>query len=133
MQWENLTAGEFKKAVEQTCVCVITMGEGRGIPGRLATALRKEVDDQGLTSVYEEIDAPLVPVLARMEDAGVKIDLAAQTVTRPDGVAYRFDIDPFRKECLLHGWDDIGLTLRHADIIKEFEARRRIEQPWLFA
>ncbi len=53
------------------------LAEAADITGRLAKALRKEVDDQGLTSVYEEIDAPLVPVLARMEDAGVKIDLAA--------------------------------------------------------
>jgi DNA polymerase I len=53
------------------------LAEAADITGRLASALRKEVDQQGLTSVYEEIDAPLVPVLARMEYAGVKIDLAA--------------------------------------------------------
>ncbi len=53
------------------------LAEAADVTGRLASALRKEVDDQGLTSVYEEIDAPLVPVLARMEDAGVKIDLGA--------------------------------------------------------
>jgi len=53
------------------------LAEAADVTGRLASALRKEVDDQGLASVYEEIDAPLVPVLARMEDAGVKIDLAA--------------------------------------------------------
>jgi DNA polymerase I len=53
------------------------LAEAADVTGRLASALRKDVDDQGLTSVYEEIDAPLVPVLARMEDAGVKIDLAA--------------------------------------------------------
>ncbi len=53
------------------------LAEAADVTGRLASALRKEVDDLGLTSVYEEIDAPLVPVLARMEDAGVKIDLAA--------------------------------------------------------
>ena len=53
------------------------LAEAADVTGRLAGALRKEVDDQGLTSVYEEIDAPLVPVLARMEDAGVKIDPAA--------------------------------------------------------
>ena len=52
------------------------LAEAADVTGRLASALRKEVDEQGLTSVYEEIDAPLVPVLARMEDAGVKIDLA---------------------------------------------------------
>jgi DNA polymerase-1 len=53
------------------------LAEAADVTGRLASALRKEVDEQGLASVYEEIDAPLVPVLARMEDAGVKIDLAA--------------------------------------------------------
>ncbi len=53
------------------------LAEAADITGRLATALRQEVDDQGLTKVYEGIDMPLVPVLARMEDAGVKIDLAA--------------------------------------------------------
>ncbi len=53
------------------------LAEAADVTGRLASALRKEVDEQGLTSVYEEIDVPLVPVLARMEDAGVKIDLAA--------------------------------------------------------
>ena len=63
----------------------------------------------------------------------LKIDLAAQTVTRPDGAVLSFDIDPFRKECLLNGWDDIGLTLRHADEIRAFEAKRQIEQPWLFS
>ena len=53
------------------------LAEAADITGRLAGALREEVEEHGLTSVYEEIDAPLVPVLARMEDAGVKIDLAA--------------------------------------------------------
>jgi 3-isopropylmalate/(R)-2-methylmalate dehydratase small subunit len=62
----------------------------------------------------------------------LRIDLDAQSVTRPDGKVLRFDIDSFRKYCLLNGFDDIGLTLRHADKIREFEARRRIEQPWLF-
>jgi DNA polymerase I len=54
-----------------------SLAEAADVTGRLATALRKEVEEQGLTSVYEEIDAPLVPVLARMEEAGVKIDKAA--------------------------------------------------------
>jgi len=61
------------------------------------------------------------------------VDLAAQTVTRPDGKSNRFDIDPFRKECLLNGWDDIGLTLRHADKIRAFEDTRRAEHPYYFA
>ncbi|MDY0011655.1 MAG: 3-isopropylmalate dehydratase small subunit [Rhodocyclaceae bacterium] len=63
----------------------------------------------------------------------LKVDLMTQTVTRPDGKVLPFEVDSFRKECLLNGWDDIGLTLRHADKIREFEARRRIDQPWLFA
>jgi 3-isopropylmalate/(R)-2-methylmalate dehydratase small subunit len=61
------------------------------------------------------------------------VDLATQKIVRPDGHAIPFDVDPFRKECLLNGWDDIGLTLRHAEKIREFEARRRSEQPWLFS
>lgn len=61
------------------------------------------------------------------------VDLAAQTVTRPDGMIVKFDVDPFRKECLLNGWDDIGLTLRHADKIRAFEEKRRAEHPYYFA
>jgi len=75
----------------------------------------------------------LFDLVAVVPGTTLKIDLAEQTVTRPDGIALHFDIDPFRKECLLNGWDDIGLTLRHAEQIKEFEARRRVEQPWLFS
>jgi 3-isopropylmalate/(R)-2-methylmalate dehydratase small subunit len=63
----------------------------------------------------------------------IVVNLEAQTVTRPDGHAITFQVDAFRKECLLNGWDDIGLTLRHADKIKAFEDNRRIQQPWLFA
>ena len=61
------------------------------------------------------------------------VDLAAQTVTTPSGEAFGFEVDPFRKECLLNGWDDIGLTLRHADEIRAFETQRRQDAPWLFA
>ena len=61
------------------------------------------------------------------------IDLERQLVLCPDGKALPFAVDAFRKECLINGWDDIGLTLRHADLIRNFEAKRRIEQPWLFA
>lgn len=61
------------------------------------------------------------------------VDLPEQAIIRPDGRRIGFAIDAFRKECLLNGWDDIGLTLRHADKIKTFEDKRRVEQPWLFA
>jgi 3-isopropylmalate/(R)-2-methylmalate dehydratase small subunit len=61
------------------------------------------------------------------------LDLAQQQVAYPDGSrAFRFEIDPFRKHCLLNGLDDIGLTLRHADKIRAFEERRKAEYPWLF-
>ena len=60
------------------------------------------------------------------------IDLDRQRVATADGsLVYDFTVDPFRKQCLLNGWDDIGLTLRHADEIRAFEARRLAEQPWL--
>ncbi|HCZ16266.1 MAG TPA: 3-isopropylmalate dehydratase small subunit [Accumulibacter sp.] len=61
------------------------------------------------------------------------VDLQRQRVVRPDGKLLPFSVDAFRKECLLNGWDDIGLTLRHADLITAFEAQRRRQQPWLFA
>lgn len=63
----------------------------------------------------------------------LSIDLAAQKVMAPDGAAFEFDVDSFRKHCLLNGLDEIGLTLQHAEKIKQFEQKRRQEQPWLFA
>jgi 3-isopropylmalate/(R)-2-methylmalate dehydratase small subunit len=62
------------------------------------------------------------------------IDLGAQTVAYADGgQVFRFEVDTFRKHCLFNGLDDISLTLQHVDEIKAFEAKRRIEQPWLFS
>ncbi|HKW81357.1 MAG TPA: 3-isopropylmalate dehydratase small subunit [Casimicrobiaceae bacterium] len=61
------------------------------------------------------------------------IDLERQTVLAANGgAAFRFDVDPFRKHCLLNGLDEIGLTLTHSDEIAAFEAKRKLEQPWLF-
>lgn len=59
------------------------------------------------------------------------IDLDAQVVRSGDGREYPFEITAFRKYCLLNGFDDIGLTLRHADKIRQFEAERLVKQPWL--
>jgi 3-isopropylmalate/(R)-2-methylmalate dehydratase small subunit len=61
------------------------------------------------------------------------IDLPAQLVRYADGSeGFEFEVDSHRKECLINGWDDIGLTLRHADEIRTYEEKRKIEQPWLF-
>lgn len=62
----------------------------------------------------------------------LEINLETQTVTTPSGEVYSFEVDHFRKHCLLNGLDEIGLTLQHADKIREFEMNRRNEQPWLF-
>jgi 3-isopropylmalate/(R)-2-methylmalate dehydratase small subunit len=59
------------------------------------------------------------------------VDLERQVVIKPDGTELVFDVQPFRKYCLLNGFDDIALTLRHADKIKAFEAERLAKQPWL--
>jgi 3-isopropylmalate/(R)-2-methylmalate dehydratase small subunit len=59
------------------------------------------------------------------------IDLERQLVIKPDGESIPFDVAPFRKYCLLGGFDDIGLTLRHADKIRAFEAERLMTKPWL--
>ncbi len=61
------------------------------------------------------------------------VDLAQQTVTTPGGEAMHFDIDAFRKDCLLNGLDEIDLTLRHADKIRAYEERRRRSEPWIFS
>ena len=63
----------------------------------------------------------------------LRVDLESQTVSTLDGgKVMRFEVDPFRKYCLLNGLDEIGLTLRHADKIREFEARRKQQLPWYF-
>lgn len=59
------------------------------------------------------------------------VDLPRQVVVKPDGSELTFDVEPFRKQCLVNGWDDIGLTLRHADKIRAFEAQRLAAKPWL--
>ena len=59
------------------------------------------------------------------------IDLPQQVVVKPDGAELPFEVQPFRKYCLLNGFDDIGLTLRHADKIRAFEAERLARMPWL--
>ncbi len=60
------------------------------------------------------------------------VDLASQTVATPDGTTYRFDVDPFRKDCLYKGLDAIGLSLQHDAAIAIYETRRQTEAPWLF-
>ena len=61
------------------------------------------------------------------------VDLAQQSVASANGAqSFRFDIEPFRKYCLLNGLDEIGLTLRHADKIRAFEAQRKAQYPWYF-
>ena len=59
------------------------------------------------------------------------VDLVNQVVHTPDGRAIGFDVEPFRKQCLVNGLDDIGLTLRHADTIRTFEAQHLARYPWL--
>ena len=78
-----------------------------------------------------EVDAMFAQCEAT-EGYALTVDLAAQTVTRPDGVQHAFEIDAFRKHCLLHGLDDIGLTLQESEAIRAFEARHRAAQRWLF-
>jgi len=62
----------------------------------------------------------------------LSINLEAQTITKPNGDVIAFDVDEFRKYCLLNGLDDIGLTLKNADDIKTYEEARKQQAPWLF-
>ena len=59
------------------------------------------------------------------------VDLPRQVIVKPDGTEIAFDVQPFRKYCLVNGFDDIGLTLRQKDKIQAFEAERLARMPWL--
>ncbi len=69
---------------------------------------------------------------AAEKGATLTVDLDAQKITGSDGIEYAFDVDPFRKHCLLEGLDDIGLTLRKSNLIDAFEQQQQTEKPWLF-
>ncbi len=81
------------------------------------------------------LDAEKVDTLFREVEASegyrLAIDLEAQTLAMPDGKVYSFEVDAFRKHCLLNGLDDIGLTLQHVDEIAAYEKRHLAAQPWL--
>ena len=81
--------------------------------------------------VDEETLAKLMDDAERGANATLTIDLEAQTISGPDGGVVNFEIDPFRKHCLLEGLDDIGLTLQKSDKIAAFEEKRKTTQPWL--
>ncbi|MDE1903574.1 MAG: 3-isopropylmalate dehydratase small subunit [Alphaproteobacteria bacterium] len=78
-----------------------------------------------------ETVAQLMDDARKGSNARLTIDLAKQTITRPDGQVVHFEIDQFRKHCLLDGLDDIGLTLKKESAIAKFEDRRKQAQPWL--
>jgi len=69
---------------------------------------------------------------AAQEGYRLTVDLEARAVTTPSGESIPFEVDEFRRHCLLNGLDDIGLTLQHVDEIRAYETRRRNEAPWLF-
>ena len=79
----------------------------------------------------EHVVAKLFDEVAAFPGYSLTVDLERQVVLTPDGASLPFDVQPFRKYCLLGGFDDIGLTLRHADKIKSFEAERLLTKPWL--
>ena len=79
----------------------------------------------------EEMDVLFAQCEAN-EGYQLTVDLQAQTVTCPDGTQFSFEVDAFRKHCLLNGLDDIGLTLQDAEAIKVFEAKHQVASPWLF-
>lgn len=82
------------------------------------------LEEQKVEQLFREVDA--------REGYRLTVDLEAQTVTTPAGESFAFEVDPFRKRCLLEGLDDIGLTLEHADDIRAYEQRRQQQAPWLF-
>jgi 3-isopropylmalate/(R)-2-methylmalate dehydratase small subunit len=79
----------------------------------------------------EAVVARLFDEVAAFPGYQLTIDLPRQVIVKPDGSELPFDVEPFRKDCLVGGLDDIGLTLRHADAIRSFEAARIAAKPWL--
>jgi len=79
----------------------------------------------------EEVVAHLFDEVAAFPGYQLTVDLPRQVVVKPDGSEIAFDVQTFRKYCLVNGFDDIGLTLRHADKILAFEAERIARMPWL--
>ncbi|PKR57903.1 MULTISPECIES: 3-isopropylmalate dehydratase small subunit [Thalassospira] len=79
---------------------------------------------------HEDVDK-LMSDAERGSNATVTIDLEKQEITGPDGGCIKFEVEAFRKHCLLNGLDDIGLTLQKGDAINAFEAKRAASQPWL--
>ncbi len=83
------------------------------------------------------LDAAIVEELFRevaaQEGYQLTVDLEQQRITKPDGDTISFDVDAFRKHCLINGLDDIGLTLQHVEDIKAYETKRKQQAPWLFA
>src|SRR6201989_1112479 len=67
----------------------------------------------------------------RGSNAVISIDLEAQEIRGPDGGMIKFEVDEFRKQCLLNGWDDIGLTMRTEDKISSYEKQQTVQQPWI--
>jgi 3-isopropylmalate/(R)-2-methylmalate dehydratase small subunit len=88
--------------------------------GLLPVVLKETVVDQ----LFEEAEAT--------EGYQLAIDLEAKTVTTPSGESFDFEVDDFRRHCLLNGLDDIGVTLEDADAIRAYEEKRRQSAPWLF-
>jgi 3-isopropylmalate/(R)-2-methylmalate dehydratase small subunit len=70
--------------------------------------------------------------IQKKEGATLEVDLPSQVVRTEEGKEYKFDVDSFRKHCLLNGLDDIGLTLQKADFIQKFEEKNQKEVPWLY-
>jgi 3-isopropylmalate/(R)-2-methylmalate dehydratase small subunit len=81
----------------------------------------------------QEIVDELMDDARKGANARLTVDLTAETITRPDGAVVKFEIDSFRKHCLMNGLDDIGITLAKVPAIAGFEEKNRLSQPWLWS
>ncbi len=82
------------------------------------------LDESVIDGLFKDVEAS--------EGYQLKVELESQTVTTPSGESISFEVDAFRKHCLLNGLDDIGLTLQHTDDIHAYEEKRKQSSPWLF-
>ncbi|WP_150913344.1 3-isopropylmalate dehydratase small subunit [Marinobacter halotolerans] len=82
------------------------------------------LDEETVDQLFSEVESE--------EGYELSVDLEARTVTTPSGKVHKFEVDDFRRHCLLNGLDDIGVTLEDSDVIRSYEESRRKTAPWLF-
>ena len=129
----GMAAGGLKSSREHAPWALLDFGVRCVISTSFADIFYNNCFKNGILPIVVSADDrdALMADASDTENPELSVDLVNQTIHRPNGPTVSFEIDPFRKKCLLEGLDDIGLTLAKADDIDSYEAKREKDQPWL--